>query len=163
MQFFQYFKLNNPENNHTNIFPKDSFNTLIGDKKMPKKASVTGETILFFDKLYDSMNGVCPKDKKKSSRCALQEDSYHLSFMKEAKGKLSRMRFVDKTTHEPDTASVPSLQSFISIIDAYVTLWKKLKNFGFTEVNLRYAVHPLITLLSLPGKFFARFASFDRV
>ena len=73
------------------------------------------------------------------------------------------MLFVDKTTHEPDTASVPSLQSFISIIDAYVTLWKKLKNFGFTEVNLRYAVHPLITLLSLPGKFFARFASFDRV
>lgn len=115
---------------------------MIGEKKMPKEASITGDTILFFDKLFDSMNGVCPDDKKKPSRCMLKEDSYHLSFMKEAKEKLSKMRFVDRTSHKPDPASVPSLQSLISNIDAYVILWKKLKSYGFTEVNLRYSLCP---------------------
>ena len=60
--------------------------------------------------------------------------------MKEAKKKIARMRFVDPTTYLPDTATVSTLQSIMSNIDGYVILWKKLENFGFTEVNLRYSI-----------------------
>ena len=69
---------------------------------MPQEASITGETILFFDELYDAMNGLDKDDKKKASRSLMTDNSSHLRIMEEAKAKLNRMRFVNKETLEPD-------------------------------------------------------------
>ena len=48
------------------IFSKVSVNTPMGKRRMPKEATDTAETILFFDQLFDAMNGLCVKKNKKS-------------------------------------------------------------------------------------------------
>ena len=116
---------------------KVSVDTSIGTRIMPQEAIVTAEAVLFFDLLFDAMNGVIHNDKPKASRCLMDDKSYHIEFLKDAKQKIRKMRFINSETFEPDNGSVPSLKSLYTNIDSFFILWKKLKKFGFENVNLR--------------------------
>lgn len=105
-------------------------NTIYGPLKMPEKEGCdTAEMILFFDRLFDSVNGHTLKPEK-PLRVAVSDDSPHFSFWKRAIKRLRRMRFVDSVDKKPLKEST-ILKNWISTILGFRKLWKILKTYKF--------------------------------
>lgn len=79
--------------------------TTRGPTQMPSDAKVTAEAVLFFDKLVDAMNGPSSTEKGHPARSLITDTSHHIQFLREAKAKLSKMRFVDKITRQAENRS----------------------------------------------------------
>ncbi|KAL6441906.1 hypothetical protein ACFW04_002353 [Cataglyphis niger] len=102
-------------------------NTINGPLKMPeKKGRDTAEIILFFDRLFDSVNGHTLKPEK-PLRVAVSHNSPHFPFWERAIKRLHRMRFVDKTTDKNQLKSSTILKNWISTIKGFCKLWMILK------------------------------------
>lgn len=93
---------------------------------MPKSGKTTAFIMKFFNKLFDVLNG----------RDLMTASSHHIEFLKEAKGVLHKMRFVNKID-TTKTESLPSLKNLIFTIDSVLRLWKVLVGLGFTELDTR--------------------------
>lgn len=97
---------------------------------MPEKEGRdTADMILFFDRLFDSVNGHTLKPEK-SLRVVVSDKSPHFSFWKEAIKRLRRMRFVDPKDKKP-LKELTILKNWISTIQGFRKLWKVLKTYKF--------------------------------
>lgn len=93
---------------------------------MPESAKHTAYVLKFFNRLFDTLNGREP----------MTATSYHVEFLKYAKGVLRKMRFVDKEDHRK-SEPLPSLTNLIITIDAVLRLWSVLQDLGFKSLNTR--------------------------
>lgn len=97
---------------------------------MPKKEGRdTAEMILFFDRLFDSVNGYTLKPEK-PLRVVVSDDSPHILFWEKAIKRLRRMRFVNSKDKKPVNDSTV-LKNWISTIQGFRKLWKVLKTYEF--------------------------------
>ncbi|XP_025159556.1 uncharacterized protein LOC105184438 isoform X2 [Harpegnathos saltator] len=113
---------------HTKL--EGQVNTIHGPLRMPEKEGRdTADMILFFDRLFDSVNGYTLKPEK-SLRVVVSHDSPHSSFWGRAAKRLRRMRFVDPTDKKPLKESV-ILKNWISTIEGFRRLWKVLRIYKF--------------------------------
>lgn len=101
-------------------------NTIYGPLKMPeKKGRDTAEIILFFDRLFDSVNGHMLKPEK-PLRVAVSHNSPHFPFWERAIKRLCKMRFVD-TTDKNQLKDSTILKNWISTVRGFCKLWIILK------------------------------------
>ena len=110
---------------------------MIGDKQMPKEAAETAKTIKFLNDLFDVLNGYSKHDKPNEYRTCLSDSTKHLPFLREAKGRVHKMRFVNKDTLEPER-SIPCLKNLEDTIEAYISMWNKLKLLGMLTKNINF-------------------------
>lgn len=105
---------------------------------MPKEAVVTGDGLIFFDKLVDTLNGSSSEEKNvdKEFRKLWTPTSSHEAFLRTAKAEIHKMRYVDEESKKP--ISVPCLKNLEDTIEGFLSLWKKLQQMGFTEFNPRH-------------------------
>ncbi|XP_018402567.1 PREDICTED: uncharacterized protein LOC108779617 isoform X1 [Cyphomyrmex costatus] len=75
---------------------KGFVNTLLGKMYLPPSAAMTGNIILFFDKLFDSFN----QKKNKEFNSIINLSSNHISFWQNAVNRISKMDFVDNESHK---------------------------------------------------------------
>lgn len=90
-----------------------------------KKGRDTAEIILFFDRLFDSVNGHTLKPEK-PLRVAVSHNSPHFPFWERAIKRLHRMRFVD-TTDKNQLKDSTILKNWISTVQGFCKLWIILK------------------------------------
>ena len=95
-------------------------------------ATNTAETILFFDKLFDSLNSSSSEPNPNEYRCPVTEKSIHSKFWKEAQGKLMRMKFVNTDTLQP-SSSVKTIKNWKLTIEGFEKLCEILKVEGFNS------------------------------
>lgn len=111
-------------------------NTIYGPLKMPeKKGRDTTEIILFFDRLFDSVNGHTLKPEK-SLRVAISHNSPHFPFWERAVKRLQRMRFVDRK-NKNQLRDSKILKNWISTIRGIRKLWTILKMYKFKYLKPR--------------------------
>ncbi|XP_071554020.1 uncharacterized protein [Temnothorax nylanderi] len=105
-------------------------NTIYGPLKMPeKKGRDTAEIILFFDRLFDSVNGHTLKPEK-PLRVAISHNSPHFPFWERAVKRLQRMRFVDRR-NKNQLRDSDILKNWVSTIRGLRKLWIILKAYEF--------------------------------
>ncbi|KAL0129508.1 hypothetical protein PUN28_001639 [Cardiocondyla obscurior] len=105
-------------------------NTIYGPLKMPeKRGQNTAEIILFFDQLFDSVNGHTLKPEK-PLRVAISHNSPHFPFWQRALRRLQRMRFVDRK-NKTQLRDINVLKNWISTIRGLRKLWIVLKPYEF--------------------------------
>lgn len=96
----------------------------------------TADLILFFDKLFDSVNGNFHKpDLGKIYRCAVTRQSPHHRLWYKSLPVLKSMTFITKTGNR---ATVPSLTSWVKSIEAFLALTKDLHSAGLKSILLRH-------------------------
>ncbi|KAI4455610.1 hypothetical protein MML48_9g00005397 [Holotrichia oblita] len=79
---------------------------------LPKEAQGMAKAFLFFDKLFDSLNGVGKVAQEGHDlRCAITANTQHHKFWEEAKIILNTMKFQCRTTGKLSTP--PSLKNWI--------------------------------------------------
>lgn len=94
-----------------------------------KKGRDTAEIILFFDRLFDSVNGHTLKPEK-PLRVAISHNSPHFPFWERAVKRLQRMRFVGrKNKNQLRDSNI--LKNWISTIRGLRKLWMILKTREF--------------------------------
>lgn len=105
---------------------------------MPKSGVHTAEVLLFLNKLFDAFNGVKKGDVPNEFRCPMTSTSYHYEFFKSAKAFVRKMRFLNKETQSPESATVPCLKNLVITIEGYMQLCKLLPTIGLQELNGNY-------------------------
>lgn len=93
---------------------------------MPQNAKNTAYVLRFFNKIFDTLNG----------RELMTATSQHIAILKDAKGVLNKMRFVDKVDHRK-SEPLPSLNNLIVTIDSVLRLWNVLEGLGFKSLNTK--------------------------
>lgn len=105
---------------------------------LPKRFSDTAEILLFFNDIFDSVNGACSSGKNEL-KAPVTENSIHFSFWKYTLCMLEQMDFIDiKTRKKTNRTSV--LRHFESTIKKFVEVCKKCFKLNITEVSLRYLI-----------------------
>lgn len=98
---------------------------------MPKKKGQdTAEIILFFDQLFDSVNGHTLEPENSPLRVAVSHNSSHLEFWETAIKKLQRMRFIDSENRSLLKDSTV-LKNWICTIRGFRKLWIILRRHAF--------------------------------
>ncbi|XP_046142509.1 LOW QUALITY PROTEIN: uncharacterized protein LOC123987984 [Osmia bicornis bicornis] len=111
--------------------------TEIGHLRMPvKQGHDTAEMALFFDRLFDSVNGHSVKPETEL-RSIVTRKSNHGEFWGSAIKKLSEMRFVSISTHCP-VHTTPVLKHWQATIGGFQPLWQLLQRLGFKYFRPRY-------------------------
>lgn len=100
---------------------------------MPKEACETAKTLKFFNDLFDVLNGYSKHDKPNPNRILMSDKTHHISFLREAKGKIHQMRFVNKITLLPER-TIPCLKNLETTIGSYIAMWNKLKTLGKIQI-----------------------------
>ncbi|CAH2992232.1 unnamed protein product [Chilo suppressalis] len=97
----------------------------------------TAEIVLFFDQLFDSVNGasILSHKKGKPLRTAVTEKSPHHKFWQDSIKKLETIKYVDTAGNEK---TVPSLKKIVITLNSYVRLWQFLKNHEIKIMRPRY-------------------------
>lgn len=103
---------------------------------LPKKYSNTAEILLFFNDLFDSVNGSCEYDSD-NLKGPVTEGSVHFPFWNYALCMLSEMKFYDKATGKP-TNRTAVLKHFESTIKGYIEISRKCMNLNISEIAIRY-------------------------
>lgn len=105
-------------------------------KQLPAEASGTAQILVFFNDLFDSLNGsgAAQPDSLKGS---INEHSVHFVFWEYALEMLSKMNFFDKETGERNTRSTV-LYRMMSTIRGYQEITRLCLNLRMKEVALRY-------------------------
>jgi hypothetical protein len=95
---------------------------------LPSSALGTCDFLLFFDKLFDSLNGSLIKPGNgKYLRCAVTKTSPHLKFWDEAIHVLDTIRFFSSKNKE---FVPPSVKNWITTMKGFSYLWKKMGRQG---------------------------------
>ncbi|CAH0717089.1 unnamed protein product, partial [Brenthis ino] len=100
---------------------------------LPKECQDTADIIIFFDELFDSMNGSFLNSSKRSGKQLLQPltpSSLHNQIWRKAKQILKTMKFISK---EGKVCVVPSISNWLLTIENMECLRNKL----FYEYNLK--------------------------
>ncbi|XP_049701000.2 uncharacterized protein LOC126055534 isoform X1 [Helicoverpa armigera] len=96
----------------------------------------TAETVLFFDRLFDSINGAgSAKEARGKLRTAVTKKSPHHKFWTEAIRKLENLKFIDSAGKEK---SVPSVKNFVITLKSYMRLWQILHEQHIKVMRPRY-------------------------
>lgn len=103
--------------------------------QLPRDCTGTAQILIFFNDLFDSMNGSCSVINELNS--PVTKASVHFKYWEYALSMLSKMKFIDKITGEA-TNRTKNLQNWQSTIRGYIELSKKCLNLGMTKVALRY-------------------------
>ncbi|KAI4468158.1 transposase protein [Holotrichia oblita] len=94
----------------------------------PSSASDTADFLLFFDKVFDSINGSTIKPQNgKLLRCAVTSSSDHIEFWNEAVRVLSTIKFLKEVTNADGLKMITSVPPSIKIGSVH---WKVLKRYG---------------------------------
>lgn len=108
----------------------------VAKKQLPEKASGTALILLFFNDLFDSLNGSGPAQPE-SLKGSIDEHSIHFVFWEYALLMLSKMQFVNKETGEINNRSTV-LYRIMSTIRGYQEFTRICLNMKMKEVALRY-------------------------
>lgn len=95
----------------------------------------TANFLLFFDKLFDSVNGSClDVIGGKVLRTAVKKSTEHETFWVEAIRVLQTIKYIrpDKSEFVP-----PSIKNWITSVKAFQYLWRKLQEEGFDYMKTR--------------------------
>lgn len=103
---------------------------------LPKSYSDTGDVLLFFNDVFDSMNGSVVHDAK-SLKGPVTANSLHFAFWDYALRMLTGMNFIDKVTGKI-TNRTSVLKHFESTIKGYVEICRKCLSLNMKEISLRY-------------------------
>ena len=104
---------------------------------LPKKFSNTAEILLFFNDLFDSVNGSYEYDSDQL-KGPVTESSLHFPFWNYALCMLSEMKFYDKATGKV-TNRTSVLKHFASTIKGYIEISRKCMNLNVSEIQIRYS------------------------
>lgn len=127
------------------IFPGTTAETAIGTLTMPVDAKNTAIGLRFLSHLTDALNDKSVDEKSHPTRLPITDGSYHIEFLKDAKGKVHRMRFIDPKTGKPAKVKYPCLKNLVKTIHAMIMLWKIFKEkCGFTALNQRFVNQDLM-------------------
>lgn len=131
----------------TQIF-SETFGTLMmkyaDNGTVPRNYSDTAEIMLFFNDLFDSINGSCQYEDDEDLKGPVTENSIHFAFWYYALNMLSKMNFYDKTTGKL-TNRTSVLKHFESTIQGYIEICRKCLNLKMTEISIRYLIRNLTT------------------
>lgn len=116
---------------------------------LPKKCSDTAEVLLFFNDLFDSVNGSREYDIDEL-KGPVTDSSIHFPFWNYALCMLSNMQFHDKLTGRA-TNKTHVLQHFKSTIKGYMELSRRCLNMNIAEVEIRYL--NVLFLMSMCSSF----------
>lgn len=105
-------------------------------KCFPKDCSGTAQVLLFFNDLFDSLNG-SGDPQTDSLFGSVNENSIHFVFWDYALSVLSKMSFIDKITKKANNRSSVILK-FMSTIRGYIELTRICLNMNMKNVALRY-------------------------
>lgn len=107
----------------------------LGTGRIPRDSTDTADLLMFFDKLFDSVNGSFSKPLKgKVYRSAVKPKSPHHMLWYKSLPVLKSMRFVNGRGRG---AVVPSISSWIKTIEAFQQITKKLNSLGLNSLLLR--------------------------
>lgn len=106
-----------------------------GKKQLQRDCSGTAQILMFFNDLFDSMNGSCKTVNELKS--PITENSVHFQYWDYALCMLSKMTFIDKITGKASNRT-KNVQNWQSTVRGYYELSKKCFNLGMTEIALRY-------------------------
>lgn len=105
-------------------------------KCFPKDCSGTAQVLLFFNDLFDSLNG-SGDPQTDSLFGSVNENAIHFVFWDYALSVLSKMSFIDKITKKANNRSSVILK-FMSTIRGYIELTRICLNMNMKNVALRY-------------------------
>ncbi|XP_048487611.1 uncharacterized protein LOC105392797 isoform X2 [Plutella xylostella] len=91
----------------------------------------TAEAVLFFDRVFDSVNGSRGGSAPGKMRGPVKEingECKHLDFWKESIRVLQDLYYVD--TNVGDRKRVPSVKNWITTLESFINLWVELKDMG---------------------------------
>lgn len=126
------------------IFSEKFGNTihqLCGNRSLPQRFTDTAEVLLFFNDIFDSVNGAHTSGKNEL-RSSVKKDSVHFEFWRYALRMLSKMNFLDPKTGKP-TKKTYVIQHFQSTIRGYMEMCKKCFELNVPEIALRYVYSQL--------------------
>lgn len=103
---------------------------------LPKNHSDTGELLLFFNDVFDSMNG-SSEHEDGGLKGPVTTNSVHFAFWDYAVKMLSQMNFYDKRTGKITNRS-SVLKHFQSTIKGYVEICRKCLKLNMKSISLRY-------------------------
>ena len=103
----------------------------VSHRMAPKQLGIS----FFFNKLFDSFNGLVKRDPHSDFRTLLTDTSYHLSFFDEAISVLARMRFVNKETKKSVPKQPSCLENLVKTIRGFKKLWYRLKESSLTRLK----------------------------
>lgn len=107
---------------------------------LPPSAAMTGEVILFWDKLFDSFN----RKENGELTSVISSSSNHLSFWNNAVNRIRKMDFVESATHKAIRHNSKCLKNWIWTIQGAHYLWNILQTCGFSSFNLRFLNQDLV-------------------
>lgn len=128
---------------------------------LPKKYSDTAEILLFFNDLFDSMNGSCEYDSD-HLKGPVTEGSVHIPFWNYALCMLSEMKFYDKITGKV-TNRTAVLKHFESTIKGYIEISRKCMNLNISEIAIRYFNCVFVFSLCLKISLFLSVTLYERM
>lgn len=103
--------------------------------RLPKGSEDTADLLLFFDRLFDSVNGNYHKPATgKIYRSAVTPRSPHRTLWHKSLPTLKGMKFISKSGKR---ISVPSLTSWVQSIESFIALTKYLHSAGLKSILLR--------------------------
>lgn len=78
--------------------------------------ATTADAVEFFDRLFDSVNGRPGDGAKEKLRTVVKRNTKHIPFWREAKKKLSNIKFVDRNgKHESVQGWITTIESFLRV------------------------------------------------
>lgn len=137
------------------------------NEELPKQLSDTAEILLFFNDLFDSVNGSV-ESSGNELKAAVSENSVHFAFWEYALCMLSKMSFIEKVKKidesgqgakvkkndktgidtngkasenrktEKETNRTKVIQHWQSTVLGYIEICRTCLNLGMTEISLRY-------------------------
>lgn len=103
---------------------------------LPKNLNDTAQILLFFNDVFDSINGSClPSDNKLKS--PVSEESVHFSYWHYALRMISTMQFYSIVTDKP-TFRTSVLSTLRSTILGYMEIFRLCLNLNMKRIALRY-------------------------
>jgi hypothetical protein len=99
-------------------------------------ASDTSDLLLFFDQLFDSVNGSQLRSQDgKTLRSAVTDATNHIPFWESSIVTLKSMYFTAPGSTKP--VRTPSLKNWIFTLQSFIYLWRKVRGIGFKFLTPR--------------------------
>lgn len=104
-------------------------------QQLPWDCTGTADILLFFNEVFDSLNGDGVPSVNNSLKGSIHQQSYHFTFWKYAVEMLKKMRFVPKDPEAQERSRV--LHDYILTINGLAELTKRLLDLKIESVSLR--------------------------
>lgn len=134
----------------TQVFSKSVGDVMLkctAKNQLPKNFEDTAYMLLFFNDLYDSING-SGVPQSGTLKGGIDKNSVHFAFWEYALSVLSNMNFIDISTRKISNRSTV-LKKFESTIRGYVEITRICLNLNMSKVELRYNYYLSLLLLQL--------------